>query len=944
MILNLACNLRVAFPARPRAKMPVTKIKLRSVSHAPEHPQSRRPAAILSPRIFLFAFFAALALLTSPAPAAEPTPVPLLPPVSRPLSPAPAPVRLLVQPASLALTDPRDAHGLLVTAVRADGSVLDVTERAQFSSSQPEKIAVAADGICRAVAAGSAEIVASFGGLKAVAVVTSGPRDGARPVPSFRQEIVPLLTRAGCNAGGCHGKLAGQNGFKLSLRGFAPEWDHEAVARESRGRRIDSAAPDASLLLLKALARMPHEGGERFAPESRYHHALADWIGAGAPGPSATESDAASLEVLPGNRTLRVGDRQRLLVRAHYADGQVRDVTWLAQFYSNDEAVARVTPEGVIEGRRVGETAIRVHFQGQVQVVVMTLPFENQVAPTAFAKRNNAVDQHVFEKLATLHIPPSPLGDDATFLRRASLDTIGTLPTPAEVRAFVADARPDKRARLVEALLERPEFVDFWTLQLSDLLQNRKERDHDVRGAKGVRSFHTWLRAQVAANRPWHELARDLLTASGDAVTHPQIGYFITTIGEKRSVESEVTDSVAQAFLGTRIGCARCHNHPLERYTQDDFYHFAAFFSRVSLKRESPVTGRTVLNTTSKEEEQQRERVAKQEQALAAAETAAAGQSGKDAERAQKKIAEEKKKLEEARQQLERQRVASTSVTQPRTKKMMAPQPLDRAVMDLPPGVDPRTRLMDWMADPANEYFSGSMVNRLWKHFLGVGLVEPVDDLRASNPPSNPALWRELNREFVTHGYDLKHVMRLILNSRTYQLSSETLPGNETDRRFYSHYFARRLPAEVLLDAISQATGVPDAFTGYPLGLRAIQLPDPGVGSYFLGLFGRSDRVTACACERSGDVTLPQLLHLQNGEEILKKLAAADGQLAALLKASADERQLIENVYLVTVSRLPTSAEAAAVSRAFAAGGAREEAGRDLFWALLNAKDFSFNH
>ena len=924
--------------------MPVTNIQSRPVSHAPEPRPSRPSAALVSAHGFLVAFVAVLSLVASPAPAAEPAPAPVLTPVSRLLSsPSPA-VRLLVQPSTLTLADPREEHGLLITAVYADGRVLDVTDRAQFTSSQPEKITISPDGVCRAVAAGSAEITASFGGLKAVAVVTSGPRDGARSAPSFRQEIVPLLTRAGCNAGGCHGKLAGQNGFKLSLRGFAPEWDHEALARESRGRRIDSAAPDASLLLLKALARMPHEGGERFAADSRYHRALADWIGAGAPGPSVGESDAASLEVLPGNRTLRVGDRQRLLVRAHYADGQVRDVTWLAQFFSNDEAVVRVTPEGVVEGRRVGETAIRVHFQGQVQVVVMTLPFENQVAPAAFAKRNNTVDQHVFEKLAALHIPPSPLGDDATFLRRASLDTIGTLPTPAEVRAFVADARPDKRAQLVEALLERPEFVDFWTLQLSDLLQNRKERDHDVRGAKGVRSFHTWLRAQVAANRPWHELTRELLTASGDAVTHPQIGYFITTIGEKRNVDSELTDSVAQAFLGTRIGCARCHNHPLERYTQDDFYHFAAFFSRVSLKRESPVTGRTILNTTSKEEQQQLERVTKQEQALAAAETAAAGQSGKDAERAQKKVTEEKKKLEEARKQLERQRVASTSVTQPRTKKMMAPQPLDRAVMDLPPGVDPRTRLMDWMADPANEYFSGSMVNRLWKHFLGVGLVEPVDDLRASNPPSNPALWRELNREFVTHGYNLKHVMRLILNSRTYQLSSETLPGNETDRRFYSHYFARRLPAEVLLDAISQATGVPDAFTGYPLVLRAIQLPDPGVGSYFLGLFGRSDRVTACACERTGDVTLPQLLHLQNGDEILKKLAAADGQLAALLKASADERELIENVFLATVSRMPSSAEVAAVSRAFAAGGTRAEAGRDLFWALLNAKDFSFNH
>ena len=852
-------------------------------------------------------------------------------------------VRLVIQPANVELAGFREEHGFLVTAVRTDGSTMDVTDRVQFTSSRPDRVKISPAGLCRATEAGSAEITATFGGLRAVATVEAGKTAGPSE-PSFRQEIVPILTRTGCNAGACHGKLAGQNGFKLSLRGFAPEWDHEALARESRGRRIAAAAPDNSLLLLKALARVPHEGGERFAAGSRYHRALADWLGAGAPGARAGESDAARIEVLPGNRTLCVGDRQRLLVRAHYADGAVRDVTWLAQFYANDEAVARVTPEGVIEGRRAGETAIRVHFQDHVQVVMVTLPFANELAPETLARRNNAVDRHVFDKLAALRLPASPLADDATFLRRASLDTIGTLPTPDEVRAFLADPSPDKRARLVESLLERPEFVDFWALQLGDLLQNRKERDHDVRGAKGVRSFHAWLRGQVAANRPWNELARELLTASGDAVTQPQIGYFITTIGEKRNVDSELTDSVAQAFLGTRIGCARCHNHPLERYTQDDFYHFAAFFSRVSLKRENPTAGRTTLNTVSKDEAQQLERVAKQAKALADAEADARGKAGKEAERAEKKISDERKKLEEARRQLERQRLASVSVMQPRTRKMMAPQPLDRSAVELPPGADPRTQLVAWMSDPANEYFSGSMVNRLWKHFLGVGLVEPVDDLRPSNPPSNPALWRELNREFVSHGYDLKHVMRLILNSRTYQLSSESLPGNETDRRFYSHYFARRLPAEVLLDAISQATGVPDSFAGYPLGVRAIQLPDPGVSSYFLGLFGRSDRVTACACERSGDVTLPQLLHLQNGEEVLKKLGHAEGRLAALLKAGSVERQLVEDVFLATLSRPPSAAEAAAVSRAFAADGTRQEKGRDLFWALLNAKDFTFNH
>src|ERR1043165_6611876 len=834
------------------------------------------------------------------------------------------PNRLIVQPATIELQGPEIEHGLLVTAVASDGTTLDVTQQSRFISRRPGIISVSSNGIVRALSDGQAEILVRYHG-KTERIAVSATNTSQMPAPSFRQDILPVLTKAGCNAGSCHGKLAGQNGFKLSLRGFAAEWDYAWLTTDLRGRRIDPARPNESLMILKALGQVPHEGGQRFPEGSRAHRTLVDWISARAPGPVPTEADAVRLEVLPGNRVLQLGDKQQLLVRAYSPDGRVRDVTWLTQFFSNDETIATVSPQGVVHCLRSGETAIRAHFQGQVEAVIATIPFANKVDAKLFVTKNNVVDELVFKKLMALRIPPSALCDDATFLRRAFLDSIGTLPTAEEVRLFVADVQPRKRARMVERLLARPEFVDYWTLELCDLLQNRKERDHDVRGTKGVRSFHNWLRTEMAANRPWNELAHEVLTAKGDSVLQPQVGYYITTVGEQKASESEAGDSVAQAFLGTRIGCAKCHNHPLEKYTQDDYYHFNAFFARVSFQRENPEKGPTILSPASKEEEEQRKQIKEAQQELRNAEItlAAEGTSGEELAKDDKQVAERQRKLASASQQLENLRAKQPTIVQPRTRKSLGPQPLDRSVLAFKPGEDLREPLADWITNPKNEYFAGAMVNRLWKHFLGAALVEPVDDLRASNPPCNPELWKALNREFVSHGYDLRHLMRLILNSRTYQLSAFTLPGNEKDNRFFSHYYARRLPAEVLMDAMSRATGVPDEFAGYPKGVRAIQLPEPGVNSYFLTLFGRSDRVTACACERRGDVTLPQLLHLQNGEELRKKLNASDSRLKTLLKLP-DNARVTEEIFLIALSRPPTNDEKAAIHSALAAG-AREE-------------------
>lgn len=754
----------------------------------------------------------------------------------------------------------------------------------------------------------------------------------AEESPSFLNDVQPILTRYGCNSGGCHGKLAGQNGFRLSLRAFAADADHKSLVREETARRVNLAEPERSLLLLKPTNKLIHQGGKLLEENSPAYMTLLNWIKAGAPGPKADDKQLARLEVSPRTATLSPGQQQPLTVKAFYSDGSERDVTWLTRFHSNDAGLASVTAAGEIAALRHGEVCVVAAFDGLVDTTVLTMPYPTETKPEWYVARNNVIDEHVMNKLAALRIEPSEPSDDATFLRRAMLDTIGTLPTSEEVRAFLADTAPDKRAKLVDALLDRPEFVDYWTLQLGDLLQNRKERDHDVRGVQGVVSLHAWLRQQVAANRGWHEIARDVLTARGTTEQNPAVGYFVVTVGERQAPESEVGDSVAQAFLGTRIGCAKCHNHPLEKYTQDDYYHFLAFFSRVTLDRKDPKDGVTTLELGTQHSKNLRNEINRVTKEIEKLQTA--GGDPKAIEGQQQQIARWQEEIDKHLAEMPR-------VTQPRTGKAMQPQPLDRQTLTITG--DPREQLIAWMVDPANEQFAGAMVNRLWKHFFAVGLVEPVDDLRATNPPSNRELWQAMHQEFFSSNFNLKHVMKLILTSRTYQLSAETKASNATETRFYSHYYARRLPAEVMLDAISQSTATHESFDGYPQGMRAIQLPGPQIESYFLTTFGRSDRVTACACERNGDVTLSQLLHLQNSETVQNKIASGEGRLSKLLAELADDAALIDELYLNTFSRLPREDEKQNVKAAFA-GADRTEVATDLFWALLNAKEFAFNH
>lgn len=738
----------------------------------------------------------------------------------------------------------------------------------------------------------------SFAAFFSLGVGSASAQDVGR-VPSFVNDVQPILTRLGCNQGACHGKGSGQNGFRLSLRAYAPEWDHLWITREYTMRRINPTNPEASLLLLKPTGQAAHEGGVVLAVGSREYQVLLDWIRGGAPGIVKNEPTVRKLEIVrpAGARTFKPGDTLALVVRAEYTDGETRDVTWLTKFDSNDGGIASVSPTGQVKIERAGETAIRATFQGQVAITQVTAPHDLAAKAEWYAGKNNFIDEYLFQKLADLRIEPSEPASDAVFIRRVYLDALGVLPTPDEVRAFLADQTPSKRAKLIDAVLERPEFVDFWTMQMNDLLMNRKESDHDVRGTKGVRNFNDWIRKQVAQNRPWDEMVRELLTVTGSTHEHPAVGYFIVNVGEQRdSHKSTVVANAAQTFLGTRIGCAQCHNHPLEKYTQDDYYHFAGYFSRIRLERKDPKMGPTKLLVSLPDAKQNKNPV---------------------------------------------------GVNQPRTNQFLAPRTLDRAAITIEPDQDPRQVLADWITNPKNEFFAGAMVNRIWAHYFHVGLVEPVDDLRESNPPSNPELWKALVKEFVAKKYDRKHLMRVILNSRAYQLSSTTRPTNEKDQRFYSHYYARRLSSEVLHDAIFAVTGVADAFDGYPQGLRAVQIPDPNVKSRFLSIFARPERITACACERASEVNLTHTLHLI-GDNISQKIRAGEGRLTQMLRSKRTDVELMEEIFLLTTARLPTDTDRKTflthLQQKQQSVGGRVEAFEDLMWVLLNTKEFIFNH
>jgi hypothetical protein len=713
----------------------------------------------------------------------------------------------------------------------------------------------------------------------------------------FGTDVVPILTRLGCNSGGCHGKATGQNGFKLSLLGFEPALDYASLVHEARGRRVFPAAPDHSLLLLKATGESPHGGGRRLDENTDDYRILRDWIAEGALGPQADDPRVQRIDITPGKQILATDSSQQLLVTAYFSDGTERDVTRQAVYQSNAAEIATVDPGGLVETRsRAGLAAVMARFGEQIATFQAAVPFamdtERRAAIGTELDRveqqfgDSLVDRLLLRQWRQLAVVPSAPADDATFLRRATIDICGTLPTMEEVAEFLADTRVDKRARLIDRLLDRPEYASHFALKWADVLQNRGAGYSTSKQRAGTALFAGWIRDSLAANKPYDQFVAEIITASGNQRENPPTIWYRTV-----RKPTEYVESVAQAFLGVRIQCAQCHHHPAERWSQTDYFGLAAVFARVGRKG-----------------------------------------GFADAEVPTDEIIYLKQKGE---------------VVHPRTGQRLGPRALGGPEFDLGLHDDPRKSLAEWMTDPGNPFFARTMANRLWAHFFGRGIIHPIDDARSTNPASHPELLDALAVDFVESGYDIKHLIRRIANSYAYGLESTPHAGNAGDTQTFARYYPRRLSAEVLLDGISQVLGVPTEFPGgpgkFPLGTRAIDLPDENVASHFLDVFGRPMRMSACECERVDAPALTQALELVNSTEIQRKLTAETGYAQRLGASEQSNSDLATEAFLRVMARPPRPEEHQAAVEFLETEPDRPDACRSLLWSLLATNEFLFN-
>jgi len=731
--------------------------------------------------------------------------------------------------------------------------------------------------------------------------------DRAAASPSavyFGTEVVPILTKLGCNGGGCHGKATGQNGFRLSLFGFEPEFDYEAIVKESRGRRLSLAAPDQSLLLAKATATMPHGGGRRLAVDSHDYQILRQWISEGAPAPSEDDPHLVRVEITPDQQIMHSESSLQLHVTGAFSDGTSRDVTLQAIYQSNEVGIATVTNSGLVQtSLQHGLFSVMARFGEQIATFHAAVPFASE--PTQLAAinaaldkikaqllrdaesprewNNNSVDSHLFNQWRQLGIVPSAVADDATFLRRVTLDIIGTLPSDSEVTEYLTAPRSDKRQALINRLLERPEYASYFALKWADVLQNRGAGYSTSKQRAGTTLFAEWIRDSLEANKPYDQFVSEILTATGSQNENPPAIWYRTV-----RKPAEYVESVAQAFLGVRVQCAQCHHHPTERWSQSDYYGLAAVFSRVGRKggfadAEVPTDEMIFLKE-------------------------------------------------------------SAVVLHPRTGKILKPQPLGGNEFSLGLHDDPRVSLARWMSAGDNPFFARTMVNRMWAHFMGRGIVHPIDDARSTNPPSNPELLDALAQDFISSGYDLKQLIRVIANSYAYRLESAPHAGNVGDTQTFARFYPRRMPAEVLLDGISQVLDVPTNFDSVPSGTRAIELPDENVAANFLDVFGRPLRMSACECERVDAPALTQALELVNSSEIQRKLTEKTGYAEQLAISDKSPEILAREIFLRVFGRHPRPEELNAATAFFAAEPDRGEACRSLLWSLLATNEFLFNH
>ncbi|MBY0328418.1 MAG: hypothetical protein RLZ61_1924 [Planctomycetota bacterium] len=784
-----------------------------------------------------------------------------------------APVSIAVFPPDVNMQSARGKQRIIVQASYADGITRDVTAQAKVTISDP-KIAKIVNLEVLPVGDGKCSIAVEFEGKTTQVPVDVKDAIKDRPI-SFKLDVMPIFLRNGCNQGGCHGAARGKDGFRLSLFGFDPDGDHYRLTRELNGRRINLAIPEESLLVEKSTGKVPHTGGQKFAVGEQYYNDLVRWVDAGGPQDPAGIATPVSVDLFPKTALLDgKGSTQQLIVRAKYSDGSERDVTSLALFLSSNDSSGKVSPNGLVTAGDRGEAFVMARFSTfTVGVPFIVLPKDLKFSfPTTPEK--NYIDTLVNAKLKNLRIAPSATCSDEVFLRRIFIDLTGMLPSVEEYKTFMANKSADKREQLVKDLMERKEFSELWVLKWAELLQIRSSNQVSY---KATLLYYNWLQDRIARNVPLNQWVQELLGANGGTFNNPVTNYY-----QNETDILKVTENVAQVFMGMRIQCAQCHNHPFDRWTMDDYYGFAAFFTQIGRKRTDDPRELVVFNSGSGE------------------------------------------------------------INHPLGGRRMAPKYLGGEVPDVV-GKDRRALMAEWLASPKNPYFATNLSNMVWTHFFGVGIINEVDDVRVSNPPSNSELLQELGKKFTEYNYDFKRLVKDIVLSNSYQLSTQTNASNESDTKNFSHSSIRRIKAETFLDCISQVTETKNKFPGLPLGARAVQIADGQVSNYFLTTFGRATRESVCSCEVKLDPTLSQSLHLLNGDATTQRITQGN-LISKLLKDKKTPEEILDEIYVRCLSRMPSADEKTKVLALVNAEKDKKQVLEDAFWAVLNTREYMFNH
>ena len=802
--------------------------------------------------------------------------------------PKPTIVKLDAFPVQVAINGIDDAPQLSLTGTRDSGKPIDLTAEVKYTVSDPKILRVDANGRVFPIANGAADITATHGTFTAKIAVAVKGTEVAQPI-NFANQISPVLTKLSCNSGGCHGKISGQNGFRLSLLGFEPELDYTTLLKESRGRRLMPASPDQSLFLLKGAGVVPHGGGKKMDVASEEYKLLRRWIAAGMPYGQEKDPKVAKVTVFPETRVVDRQSRQQLVVLAHYTDGTIEDVTRRAQYESNETEVATVGEAGLVQTLSMtGQAAVMIRFSGNVATFRGVVPRPGD-APKFDFPPQTVVDSHTANKWRELGISPSELATEEQFLRRVYLDVTGTLPSVGVVSQYLADPSKTKRDTLIDKLLESPEYSFYFANKWADVLRVKRRGQADR--APGTFSFHDWIRDSIATDKPYGEFVRDIVCAIGDETKSPATVWY-----KEVTTPEQFVDDVSQVFLGQRLACAQCHHHPYEKWTQDDYWGIAAYFGRVG-KKTIPTAGRQNNNQSQKQSIYTK---------------------------------------------------SSGGVTNKRTNKAADMKPLDGASVTVGGDDDPRNLFVDWMVDPKNPFFAKAVANRYWAHFFGRGIVDPLDDMRATNPPSNPELLDELAKNLVENKYSLKALIKTIVKSRTYQLSSVPNEFNKSDKQSYARYYPKRLQAEVVFDAVCNVTESPSDFPGLPKDKnapkRAIELPDESFASYFLDVLGRPQRISACECERVNEASLAMILHLLNSDEVQGKISRAGARAEKLAKDPRPDDEKVTELFLLTQAKKPTPEQLSLARENIVKHEKNKKlAYENIIWALVNSKGFLFN-